>query len=346
MFAKKHKYPRQRSAFTFNDVERPTRIDFAKERFGGPFKTEEVEDVKTFLRILAVLLALGPIYILEVPASYFIFPSFTLHTGLGPKFEKYHCTARWLILESGTLAYAITVIVFPVYTWVIYSLLRRCVPRIFSRVLLGGVLLFLTVLYMLVIDLIGHLKLNRNDLGVDGYYSNNGNGTLTYCMFQINVSSDDVTALDLPWGVHVIPNFLISISPMLITTSAFEFISAQSPHSMKGLLVGLLFAIKGLFQLSSAFLLLPFSLPHYWATIGQNALNCGFGYFVIIIVLAFTGLVVFLAVVKRYQYRERDDPPFDQMAVEEVFTRKVNQNMYQVHSPENNVEFANSVLVD
>ena len=346
MFAKKHKYPRQRSAFTFNDVERPTRIDFAKERFGGPFKTEEVEDVKTFLRILAVLLALGPIYILEVPASYFIFPSFTLHTGLGPKFEKYHCTARWLILESGTLAYAITVIVFPVYTWVIYSLLRRCVPRIFSRVLLGGVLLFLTVLYMLVIDLIGHLKLNRNGLGVDGYYSNNGNGTLTYCMFQINVSSDDVTALDLPWGVHVIPNFLISLSPMLITTSAFEFISAQSPHSMKGLLVGLLFAIKGLFQLSSAFLLLPFSLPHYWATIGQNTLNCGFGYFVIIIVLAFTGLVVFLAVVKRYQYRERDDPPFDQMAVEEVFTRKVNQNMYQVHSPENNVEFANSVLVD
>ena len=339
MFAKKHKYPRQRSAFTYNDGKRPTRIDFAKERFGGPFRTEEVEDVKTFLRILAVLLALGPIYILEVPTSYFIFPSFTLHTGLGPKFEKYHCTARWLILESGTLAYAITVIVFPVYIWLIYSLLRRCVPRIFIRLLLGGILLILTVFFMLVIDLIGHLRFNQ-----DGRYGNNDNAT--YCMFKINVSSDDVRTLDLSWGVHIIPNLFISFCPMLITTSAFEFISAQSPHSMKGLLVGLLFAIKGLFQLSSAILLLPFSLPQHWVTIHPNALNCGFGYFVIIIVLAFIGLVFFLAVVKWYQYRERDDPPFDQMAVEEVYDRKVNQNTYQAYSPENNIVFANSLLAD
>ncbi len=349
MFAKEHKYPLLRSAFTFNDVERPTRIDFAKERFGGPFKTEEVEDVKTFLRILAVLLALGPIYILEVPTSYFIFPSFTLHTGLGTEFEENHCTARWLILESGTLAYAITVIAFPVYMWVIYSLLRRCIPRIFSRVLLGGVLLFLTVLYMLVIDVVGHLKFSGNDLGVDGHHSNYDNGTLTYCMFQVNFtgsSNDTTAALYLPWGVHVIPNILIGLSPMLITTSAFEFISAQSPHSMKGLLVGLLFAIKGLFQLFSAFFLLPFSLPHYWRNRAPNAVNCGFGYFVIVIVLAFIGLMIFLGVIKQYQYRERDDPPFDQMAVEEVFTRTVNQNTYQVYSPENNVEFANSFLLD
>ena len=344
MYAKKHKYPRQRSAFTYNDGKRPSRIDFAKERFGGPFRTEEVEDVKTFLRILAVLLALGPIYILEVPTSYFIFPSFTLHTGLGPKFKS--CTARWLILESGTLAYAITVIAFPVYIWMIYSLLRRCVPRIFNRLLLGGVLFLLTVFFMLVIDLIGHLKFDQKGHGIDRYYGNNDTGT--YCMFKINVSSpsDDVRTLGLPWGVHIIPNIFISYCPVLITTSAFEFISAQSPHSMKGLLVGLLFAIKGLFQLCSAFLLLPFSLPHYWANIGPKALNCGFGYFVMVIMLAFIGLVCFLTVVKQYQYRERDDPPFDQMAVEEVYAREVNQNTYQVYSPENNIEFANSILAD
>ena len=200
-------------------------------------------------------------------------------------------------------------------------------------------MLILTVFFMLVIDLIGHLGFNQ-----DGHYGNNDNGT--YCMFKINVSSDDVRTLDLSWGIHIIPNLFISFCPMLITTSAFEFISAQSPHSMKGLLVGLLFAIKGLFQLSSAILLLPFSLPQYWATIRPNTLNCGFGYFVIIIVLAFIGLVFFLAVIKWYHYRERDDPPFDQMAVEEVYVRKVNQNTYQAYSPENNIEFANSLLAD
>ena len=39
-FARKHKYPFRCSAFTYCDDELPSRIDFAKERFGGPFTTE------------------------------------------------------------------------------------------------------------------------------------------------------------------------------------------------------------------------------------------------------------------------------------------------------------------
>ena len=49
-YAIKHKHPEQRrSAFTFCEDERPSRIDFGKIKFGGPFTTEQVEDVKTFL---------------------------------------------------------------------------------------------------------------------------------------------------------------------------------------------------------------------------------------------------------------------------------------------------------
>ena len=48
-FAKKNMYPLQRSAFTYNDDYIPSRIDFAKERFGRPFTTKQVENVKTFL---------------------------------------------------------------------------------------------------------------------------------------------------------------------------------------------------------------------------------------------------------------------------------------------------------
>ena len=36
-FARKNKYPLRRSAFTYCDDFRPSRIDFAKERYGGPF---------------------------------------------------------------------------------------------------------------------------------------------------------------------------------------------------------------------------------------------------------------------------------------------------------------------
>ena len=335
-FTRKHKYPLRRSAFTYYGNEIPTRIDFAKERYGGPFTTEQVEDVKSFLRILVILMALAPIFVLEVPVSYFVFPSFTLHTGYGPKFIKGdHCTTRWLVLESGSLGQLLSVITFPVYIWLIFSFLRRCIPKIFNRLFLGGSLLLLGVVTMFGTDLLGHLLLNINDPRIPSYYIN---GTSSYCMFKIDVTSKHVKALQLHWGFHIIPNLFIGFSPMLITTTAFEFISAQSPHSMKGLLVGVFFAIRGLFQLSSAILLLPFSLPHSWND-GKfrndpRALNCDFGYFLIVSILAIIGLVLFSVAAKRYQYRERDDPPYNQAIVEEVFARTVGRNTYQIHSPE------------
>ena len=47
-FARTHKWPLRCSAFTYCDDERPSRIDFAKERYGGTFTTEQVEGVKAF----------------------------------------------------------------------------------------------------------------------------------------------------------------------------------------------------------------------------------------------------------------------------------------------------------
>ena len=70
-FARKHKHPLRRSAFTYCDNYIPSRLDFAKERYGGPFTTEQVENVKTFLRILTVLFSIGPVFALEVPGSNF-----------------------------------------------------------------------------------------------------------------------------------------------------------------------------------------------------------------------------------------------------------------------------------
>ena len=50
-YAVKNKRPRQRSAFTYCDDKLPSRIDFGKSKYGGPFTTEQVEDVKTFFRL-------------------------------------------------------------------------------------------------------------------------------------------------------------------------------------------------------------------------------------------------------------------------------------------------------
>ena len=59
-YARKNKYPRKRSAFTYLDEEQPSRLDFGKdEKFGGPFTEEEVEDVKTALRLIPLVVSVS-----------------------------------------------------------------------------------------------------------------------------------------------------------------------------------------------------------------------------------------------------------------------------------------------
>ena len=53
-----HKVPEHRSAFTYWEEDIPRRIDLGKNKYGGTFTNEEVEDTKTFLRILPLLLCL------------------------------------------------------------------------------------------------------------------------------------------------------------------------------------------------------------------------------------------------------------------------------------------------
>ena len=50
-YAVMNKYPQQRSASTYWEDKPYSRIDLAKNKYGGPFTTEQVEDVKIVLRI-------------------------------------------------------------------------------------------------------------------------------------------------------------------------------------------------------------------------------------------------------------------------------------------------------
>lgn len=50
------KRPLYRSAFSFSGASAPSRLNLTKKVHGGTFTSEEVEDVKTFLRLLLVLL--------------------------------------------------------------------------------------------------------------------------------------------------------------------------------------------------------------------------------------------------------------------------------------------------
>ena len=321
-FARKHKYPLQRSAFTYSDDYIPTRIDFAKQRYGGPFSTEQVENVKTFFRIISVLLTLGPIYVLQIPASSYVFPLFGLHTS-NVTVEESPCSVNallTLLVKVGCLKAAIPTISFPIYIWFIFSVLNRKLPKIFTRLLLGIILNLLGVISMLVIDVVGHSSNNVEATNI----------TEPRCMFQVTRHNYrlEYQPINMHWSVLIPPSVFLGIGPLIITTTTLEFISAQSPHSMKGLLVGVSFAIEGFFQLLGYSITLPLSLSRPWTRIGEaihSTLSCGSVYFLFTCMVGLIGLVLFLVASKRYKYRERDDENFSQRDVEEVYNRYLSQ---------------------
>ena len=322
-FARKHKYPLQRSAFTYSDDFKPSRIDYAKERYGGHFTTEQVEDVKAFIRILVVLLTLGPIHFLQIPSSFFVFPLFGLHTGQQTFNVHKHCTYEWFLFRSGSLISIVCTCCFPIYIWFVFSHLRNRVPRIFTRLRFGIIAFLLGVLSMLFIDIAGHAK----------YYPNGTLANFSICMFHVSSSfrENTYTSLSVHWAAFIPSNLLLGIGPVVFETTTLEFISAQSPRYMKGLLVGVYFAIKGLFQFVSSIAIIPISLDQFWV-IGDLSLrkypsiiSCGFIYLLTTCMFGLVGLILFSVATRKYKYRQRDELTFHQRDVEEIYDRYLTQ---------------------
>ena len=322
-FAKSHKHPLRRSAFTHCDNYIPSRLDFAKERFGGPFTTEQVENIKTFFRILFVLFAIGPVFALEVPASYFIAPLFGLHFHHYSTSKQEYCSGKAIVqyLMEAACVYGVpTMLLFPVCLVAIFSLLKKYTLKLFTRLGIGILLCLLGVVCLLVTDITGHVINSSN--------SNNH----TQCVFQITLSSTGIitySSFHMHWGVLIPPGLLLGIGPLMVIATTLEFISAQSPQSMKGLLVGVFFAIRGLFQFLNSIIIIPLSLKQPWASREMiehpPVTNCGFVYLMLTSVTGFIGLILFSLAAKRYKYRTRDEGIFRQHDVEEVYDRYITQ---------------------
>ena len=322
-FAKSHKHPLRRSAFTHSDDYVPSRLDFAKERFGGPFTTEQVENVKTFIRILLVLLAVGPAFALEVPGTYFVAPLFGIH------FHHYVGSAKYCkdkipmedFLEIASVFVLPSFILFPVCSLLIFSLLRKKLVRLFARLGVGILFCLLGVLCFLFTDIVGHAQQNVSN-------SNNH----TQCVFHVSLSHHKrfiVDSFHMHWAVLIPPYVFLGIGTLMVTATTLEFISAQSPQSMKGLLIGVFFAIRGLFQFLNSIVIIPLSLKQPWASREMiehpPVTNCGFVYLALTSVTGLIGLILFSLAAKRYKYRTRDEGMFRQHDVEEIYDRYIDQ---------------------
>ncbi len=135
-YAIKTKHPRCRSAFTYCEDELPSRIDFGKHKYGGPFTTEEVENVKTFLRLL-VIISVGSAVssgIVSIDTGYEL--TLKRDTFYFHEFLK----SSWITIEGPS--YFSGAVLVAIYEFIFYPLLRRslsCIQSFHRKVSVGVV---------------------------------------------------------------------------------------------------------------------------------------------------------------------------------------------------------------
>ena len=291
-FAKEHSHPVRRSAFTYCEDELPSRLDLGKEKYGGPFTTEEVENVKAFVGILSVLLTAGPILTADLANELS---------------STYYCVTYITPLT--------VVIIIPLYLGLLRPFIHDYIPGMLKRMGMGMMILLLSILCTLVLTLI----LN-DDVIVD---------ELTNSTRCANLQ---------PYFPNVIHGILSGIGYMLFYIATYEFICAQSPHSMKGLLIGTFFAIKGVFQLIGVFATyIPISV---WCNLSGHMHSspfCGFTivYYLINAVIALIGLIAFTYTARKYQYRQRDEPDNIYRYAEEYYANAQDEPNYDYDDYDN-----------
>ena len=222
-------------------------------------------------------------------------------------------------IDQNRFFHQITTFGIPLYHFIIRPLIKKTTKHTPSMLTLIGAGLFIHFLGpvgMVVIETIGHLQTPN-----------------VTCMFNDNIN--DVIALNYYWSM--IPHLLGMVGLVFCVIVLLEFIIAQSPHEMKGFLLGLLFGFDGIAQLIGYNLYRPFQfLP------ASVPISCGFFYYLTQTLLLSLVFIIFLILCKHYKLRVRNNPVnihtitethitayIDQ---EEDYYREINEENYSINS--------------
>ena len=101
--------------------------------------------------------------------------------------------------------------------------------------------------------------------------------------------------------------------------SSLEFIMAQSPNTMRGVMMGLAIVLLGFGSL------VHYGLELFLEHFGDATPSCGFYYYLVLSILLILSLVLFTIAAKRYKLRERDRHVNVQAIAEEHYERYLDQ---------------------
>ena len=232
----KHKVPEHRSAFTYWEEDIPHRIDLGKNKYGGPFTNEEVEDTKTFLRILPLLLCLFGYHLARDGNSAPILLQRTSCPSLP--------VLLLIIYNPQNLTALVTVVGIPLYRLAISKITLNV--RMLSKMWVGLYisLLQVAVCIIVVVNYDTTYWLHHSHAASDTKPDLSDNvicfniRTGHYPLNQTDVNEP----VDNTYLWFIIPQLLNGLSSLLVSMTVFEFICAQAPRTTQGLFIGLWYA--------------------------------------------------------------------------------------------------------
>ena len=293
-FARKHKYPLRRSALTYWEEELPSRIDLAKTKYGGPYTNEQVEDVKTVLQLLKLLL---PIFLVNTVTSYSVFSAtFEHHLESLPPYSGIYVISGVRVLVAA--------IPVPCYELFIRPFFWKCMPRILTRIGIAIVVSLVGMTCYLLFDVSAHVTDKENiHVGL--------------CMF---LERNDST-LAVSGYLSMIPGTIVFVAYIVLYMSTVEFVIAQVPQSMKGVVIGFIHLLLFGSIMASYLLVLPFSYGYKLQHQSSSKISCGSVYYLTNLIVGTIGLLLFILVARKYKYRQRDEVINTHMFAEEYYSK-------------------------
>uniref|UniRef100_A0A1X7VMW1 Uncharacterized protein n=1 Tax=Amphimedon queenslandica TaxID=400682 RepID=A0A1X7VMW1_AMPQE len=220
-YARKHKYPENRSALTYWEEEAPSRLDLGKDKYGGPFTEEEVEDVKTALRLFPLVFIFG-----LLGAIYGLY-------AVSMSAKVYGCFEG---REAWTIAY-IFLLIFMLLI-LRQSYFRKYIPSMLKRIGMGLILIVLVNSLYTGLAIIGNYQFGE--------------------MFHCLTVFDKFKSLPKPQKWMYFDEVIQAIVWYINNVVAVEFILAQCPKSMRGTMIGLWFCLRVLRSDLNYIIFLPF----------------------------------------------------------------------------------------
>ena len=276
-YAWTHKQPVRRGAFTYGEFP-PSRLDLCKERYGGPFTTVQVEDVKSFLYILSIVI--GTFGYGFVGSKSKICDQYLIIMGSPSSFIK----NLFLICPLG-VSYLVIVFAVPFHQFIIVPFFSNYIPSMLKRIWIGLVAALVESIMTTVISYFMTRDIRNALIDNDLCLTITNNIT-----FKNELQSDVLT---LPFYIMAVPLFCFGVCIFLVQFTIFEFILAQGPRTMQGLLIGIWYINNGIYCVH--------------LTLASSPLGCSWEYYTVKTGVVLISVIIFTIAAYKYKYRQRNE---------------------------------------